>query len=94
MGAEFNFTRLKASNTQEALKQAQDVIDQARWEYGHGGYSGSFAECPGATFDARQSPGNAQEAADWLEEHCEKWEAATVLRCQDGTYVMGALCSS
>ena len=51
MGAEFNFKTLKATTEKEALQEARELIKQAEYDYGHAGYSGSFAECTGVNVE-------------------------------------------
>lgn len=91
MGAEFNFQRLKATNKDAALEEGSDIIDQAAWEHGHGGYTGSFAEATGVEYRGTQPAGTDPE--QWLDEHCEKWEAMLIIDV-DGVFYAGALCSS
>ena len=94
MGAEFNFAELKAKDDKAALAEAREVIERAGRKYGHGGYSGSFAECPSATV-AEAEPFDSPDAAEeWLEEHAEKWRDALIVKTKDGSYYMGAWCSS
>lgn len=47
MGNQFNFQRLEASNAADAKQEGGELIDKAKFEKGHGGYSGSWAECTG-----------------------------------------------
>lgn len=47
MGADTFYTEATGKTAQEAF---QNAIDQARWEHGHGGYSGTIAEKGGRGF--------------------------------------------
>lgn len=93
MGCEFNFEALKATKAVEAVAEGNALIEQAAYEHGHSGYSGSFAEADGV--ELRPEEFDTLEAAEeWLDENCQKWEAALIVRVKNGPYVMGAQCSS
>jgi hypothetical protein len=93
MGCNFNFQKLNAKTKHEAVQQAQAVIEQAKYDYGHAGYSGSFAEAQGVEVRAWQAK-DAADAEQWLDENAEKWEAALLIMDRDGNWYMGANCSS
>lgn len=93
MGAEFNFETLMGKTAEEVRKEGLEVIDQAAWDYGHAGYTGSFAEAQGVELRPEKFP-TAEAAEEWLSENCQKWEAALIVQVIDGPYVMGAWCSS
>lgn len=94
MGAEFNFTELKVKTEKAAIKAGREVIEQALYDYGHAGYSGSFAEADGVEVVKHYTPANLAEAEKWLDENAAKWGPALIVRCADGTWCMGAICSS
>ena len=96
MGAEYNETILDARTPEDARSEFAAVIEGAAWENGHGGYTGTFAECPGLTitkqvFDAKDA-GTA-----WLEQNAQKWEDALAVKIrlpgQNWYYLVGAWCS-
>jgi hypothetical protein len=97
MGAEFCFQVFQADDRQHALQRAREIIDQAAHDYGHAGYSGSFAECPGARIENKAFP-TFGDAEEWLVEHAQKWEAAVLVQVEtvEGVqrWAMGAWCSS
>jgi len=94
MGAQFNCVTLKATTDEAAKAEALEVIEQAAYDYGHAGYSGSFAECSDATLCTSPTHEGEAEAEKWLSENCQKWENALVVKTDRGTYLMGAWCSS
>lgn len=94
MGAEFNFAVLKASDDNAAIVEANALIDQAKYEHGHGGYSGSFAECVGVQFGPPHLFGSEDMAYGWLDEHAEKWGPLLIVRVVGDKYCVGANCSS
>lgn len=53
MGAEQFVTYAKGSNMQDAFHSAHE---EAAWEHGHGGYTGTIAEKPGAYRTPREVP--------------------------------------
>ena len=93
MGAEFNFTTLSADNDKQALEQGNEVIKQAQYDEGHGGYTGSFAEAQGCQV-VKNDDLEGADAEEWLDERAEKWGPALIVKAKDGRYYMGALCSS
>lgn len=92
MGAEFNFERLEATDDATAKVEAEAMCDQARYDYGHAGYSGSFAEKHDIEF-IKQKFATIQQAEEYIDEHAEKWGAALIARTDEG-YCFGAWCSS
>ena len=93
MGCVFNFTKLKAKSKEEAVREGEAIIEQAAWDYGHAGYTGSFAEARGVEVCTHVAASPA-EAETWLDEHAEKWEAALLIADVNGNWYMGANCSS
>jgi hypothetical protein len=91
MGCEFNFEKLRATNATDAAAEGQRLIDQAAYEYGHGGYTGSWAECAGV--DVRREIVDPAEVKTWLDYHAEKWGPMLIVQAGDNFYA-GANCSS
>lgn len=91
MGAEFQFTKLELKDTTPA-KAANDLIQQAAYDFGHSGYTGSFAECDGFRMTDEVFE-TVNEAHDWLTDNAEKWGPMLGVRVGDEIYV-GAWCSS
>lgn len=50
------------------------MTTEARYESGHGGYTGTIAECSGLVFPTVEPFTSAAAAIDWIEEHHDKWE--------------------
>jgi hypothetical protein len=94
MGCSFNCIELQAKKKEAAMIEATAVIEQESYEHGHGGYTGTFAEAQGCEF-AKHPPLKTQEdAEEWLNDHAQKWGPALLVKKTDGTYCMGANCSS
>lgn len=104
MGAQFNFTDLAAKTEVDALEEGQKLIDDALYDHGHAGYTGSFAECTGVLMVRDWVEGDPEEAPEvfptdevasaWLLENAEKWGPMIICKVADGSYVAGAWCSS
>lgn len=95
MGCEFNFQRLIAKADADATKEVDGIIERAAWDHGHAGYSGSFAEAQGSVINpCPEHVTNLEQASSWLGEHAEKWGPAVISKLPDGTYFVGANCSS
>lgn len=96
MGAEFNLLETVQGSEGELRGWFADQQAEARYMNGHGGYTGSVAECAGieATrerFDSRQA------ARDWLLENARKWGPALAVRLGasgENRWLVGAWCSS
>jgi len=92
MGCVFNYVKLGVQEERSAVKSAMDTIDNARYESGPGGYSGTFAEAQGVEVAAYQ-PTSDDDARTWLDDNCEKWGPALLIKDVDGAYHLGAQCS-
>jgi hypothetical protein len=90
MGAEYNFEKLKATTKEAALVEGAKMIDQAAWERGHGGYTGSWAECTGVSFVT--CPAGVNDIQEWLDETAEKWGPMVITEF-NGAFYAGAICS-
>lgn len=90
MGSEYQqvFTDTPAEKLEEWFR---GVRDQALYDYGHAGYTGSFAEASGIersikSFDSKE------DAGKWLQENAEKWGPALAVKVPGG-WLVGAWCS-
>lgn len=92
MGCQFNFARLKAASATAAEAEGQALIEQALYECGHGGYTGSFAECVGV--EVRREIVPAAQVEAWLDGQADKWGPLVVVQADDGHFYAGANCSS
>jgi len=92
MGCQFNFSRLKATTDDAAIKETRDLIDESRYENGHGGDSGTFAEAHGCVVN-KKTFNTFSEAEDWLDENAEKRGPAVIVSTKEG-YCVGANCAS
>lgn len=93
MGCEFNFEVLKATTPVDAVNEGLALIEQAAYDYGHAGYSGSFAEAWGVEFRSEEFD-NEAEAEAWLDVNAKKWGPALIVKVTNGPYFIGANCSS
>lgn len=100
MGAEFNTATIpvaKVTKTNPLSKIFNEIISDCRWASGHGGYSGTFAECSDLAISNKKF-NTLQEAYNYLEETHEKWEPAIAVLAKndkgDEFWVIGAWCSS
>lgn len=72
----------RGSDLKEAFSKAHDA---AAWEHGHGGYSGSLAEKPGAVLRSNSvyTLAEAQEFAQRDYRDNDKWGDAYAVRVSD-----------
>jgi hypothetical protein len=98
MGAEFDYFRTKTSDRKLLLKEYESLVDDSRYENGHGGYTGTFAESPGLTVRGEVFT-NEDDAEEFLLNKARKWDdtLAVLVRPEGGGdpyYVMGGWFSS
>ena len=94
MGAEFNTYFINKDLTkEEAIAEVEEHIENCKYEYGHGGYSGSMAECTGVSVAHTPTFVSEEIAESWLDDNVEKWGPALLVKTPLG-WVAGALCSS
>jgi len=91
MGANFVVQELPYVETQEELDGVWGAIhEQACYDYGHAGYSGTFAEKPNVIYH-KTIPQftNYQEAENWIKENNDKWEPADAVVVVDANRPKG-----
>lgn len=93
MGADVQFYKVKAKRS-ELNEKANDLRDDARYDHGHSGYTGTIAEDNGqlTILDTPMSEGDAEE---YIEENAQKWEdtlAIPVLNEED-IFILGGIYS-
>lgn len=93
MSSEFVCEALQAETREEAIYEVKQIIEQCLHDYGHAGYTGTFAESKGVMVVEREVD-DYDEACDWLIDNCRKWGPVLVVKTIDGGYIAGALCSS
>ncbi len=93
MGAEFVVEILKAETKEEAIYEVKQIIKQCLHDYGHAGYTGTFAENKGVSV-VDIEVNNCDEAYDCLLGGCRKWGPVLVVNTRSGCYVAGAWCAS
>lgn len=99
MGACFDFFVSNTDDQRKALKQFHRRCEECRYEYGHGGYTGTFAECWDVRFLHRTFDSNGA-AAEAIEETHEKWDPVMAVlvrgkrKNSKSHWVFGAWCSS
>lgn len=96
MGATTDYVVFEAKNLAAAEDAARKVIERARHEHGHGGYSGTLAEASGVEV-LRSAPLTLAQAQDRLfgaDGAAQKWGPGLLVRLEDGRWLFGAVCSS
>ena len=94
MGAEFNGRTYDHKPTQQ---EYDDLVEQAAYEHGHDGYTGSWAEAAGGLRFTGRHFEDADQAREYLLDNAPKWEAAWVVSFgadEDKRWAIGAWCSS
>ena len=94
MGCRFNFELLESTSDNTAKIEVANLIRSAADENGRGGYSGSFAEATGYSFNKSVLHDSVAAAKEWLYEQTEKFGPAIVVVTKSGQYCVGAFCSS
>ena len=93
MGCEYNYQKLIADNQADAVIEVEGMIEQDAYECGHGGYTGTLAEADGVIVEGH-TPESDEDAEEWLDGHSDKWGPAVIVKAKDGSYHVGANCSS
>lgn len=95
MGAEYFSCRAEGKNAREAFKAAQE---QAWYDHGHSGYSGTIAEKPGFTLVERLPGESVEKAMDRLDDSNlvnDKWGNCAALKGDtEGEYIFFGWASS
>ena len=92
MGGEFQSTTTRAERKNLQDKYAK-IVERALWDYGHSGYSGSFAEKP----ELEIIPGvwTEEEAEKDCSNRNDKWGPAWAYKLHEiGEWYIGGWCSS
>ena len=98
MGAAFNYRVFEGDLSPSEIKSKwQAEVQEELYESGHGGYTGTIAECSGLS-NANKVCGSVDEAVGYLEETASKWgdsKAVKVVRPDKGVlWVCGGWYSS
>ena len=94
MGANYDSRTITAKSKSEVQRKFQAAVEDARYESGFGGYTGTIAENSGGlSFPARtfRSPRKAHE---FIEDKHQKWQPALAVRCGKGKWIVGGWFSS
>jgi len=99
MGGQEFYEMATGASMGEAFTKA---FDQAQWEYGHGGYTGSIAEKPGAHLLQREELPDEKAAMVVAEKMLrgddpianDKWGPAACLSIQGGKWLFFGVASS
>lgn len=82
MGAFYNTMRRDGDLTKDQLRSVFEAAQQQdRYENGHM-YSGGFGMAAGLSITDKKFTG-WQEADEYLQEHCQKWENALAVRLEE-----------
>ncbi len=92
MGAYMDQARIRAKNKPELRDRYSDLVFERQLEYGHGSYTGTFAE----KHEVRVIPGKWErdEAYSHAAEHNNKWGPSYAYDLGDGTWIVAGRCSS
>lgn len=92
MGANFETINVIAQDKESLKKQWADIVQRAFYDYGHSGYSGSFAEKEGLQI----MPGKWAErlAYDHALNNNPKWGPAWAYQVADDEWFIAGWCSS
>jgi hypothetical protein len=99
MGANFNYSdghKIGKDAFAVVKAEGESIINHAAYMSGHGGYTGSFAECRGVEV-VNQIFDSSKDAEEWLLDNARKWGplVAVRYRVEGGIeWAFGAWCSS
>lgn len=79
MGAADNYYITVQSDKSSLIEKHNQVVDAHQYEYGHGGYTGTWAESSGLEVKHRVFE-TQDEAYDWLQNAIRKWEPDIAVR--------------
>ena len=79
MGAEYDERIFDAKGLKAAKREVEAAIKECQYAHGHSGYTGTFAECPGTTFNPTVF-GSVEKARTYINEKAVKWEDAVLTR--------------
>ena len=93
MGAVFQSTQTDFAKPATAIRRGHNMIEDCQYNYGHAGYSGTFAEASGVKMTDKVFD-TMREAEDWLDENCQKWGPILIVAVREPkALIYGALCS-
>ncbi len=79
MGAEYQGQPFEACSKKDLAEKIVKVCQQAAYDYGHAGYSGSWAEMGDVDFRSKIFTSD-DEAEDYCDEHAGKWDPLLAVR--------------
>ena len=95
MGAEVQYYKVNCKES-ELEDRANDLREDARYEHGHGGYTGTIAEDNGRVKVTGFKAKTVREAEDYIDNNAKKWEDTLAVELEDepDTYILGGVYSS
>ena len=95
MGAELYTTTIDNCTNFELFCAYKAIHEQALYDYGHRGYSGSLAEKPELAI-VNQEFVSDEEAEQWILDKNEKWGPSDAIKVKTPTphRLVGGICSS
>ena len=95
MGGIYLDTKLKDQPAKDVTAKWRQIHDQAQYNDGHGGYSGSFAEKPTIAFPPQEFATDA-DAEEWVCDNNDKWGPVDAVKVREPAlhWYIGGWCSS
>jgi len=90
MGAQDFFVEAEGATAQEAFRNA---VDEARHEYGHGGYTGTIAE-KGSFVIVQLDPELVEDYDRWPDKVQDKWGPAGAIKLAENKWLFFGCASS
>lgn len=93
MGADIDFYKVKCKRS-ELDKEANDLREQCRYDFGNSGYTGTIAEDSG-DLTIVSTEMTIDEAETYIDENAEKWENSIAIKVKDkvDVWVIGGIYS-
>ena len=104
MGGEYYSRTVKAKTDEEAVTEFKEIVKQCKYDYGHAGYTGTFAEKSEIKIlplpKGRRADDNdkkrfwTEEELQTLADDVNKWEHAIGGKISETEYYLCGWCSS
>ena len=92
MSSEYQEIVLPDCTQEDLMEEWKSIVADAEYDYGHSGYSGTFAEKPELEI-VNEVFESQDDAARFVQDRDDKWGPATAVRIPEGWYI-GGNCSS
>lgn len=97
MGATTDYRSIKDADRKTIKEKFAEACEEARYDHGHGGYTGTIAEMHGIKEFADLNCDSRNAAEDHISDHHEKWDDAMAVSYRNSKgekfWLVGGWCS-